>query len=67
MTEVADLGETYEAALARVHHMEDQASSAQMLLHERLTQGNTRIEALRQTQHAVLEHLGALQHLLQGA
>jgi hypothetical protein len=67
MTEVAALGETYEAALARVHHLQEQASSAQMLLHERLTQGNTRIEALRQTQYAVLEHLGALQHLLQGA
>ena len=67
MTEVADLGETYEAALARVHHLEDQASSAQTLLHERLTQGNTRMEALRQTQHAVLEHMGALTHLLQGA
>src|SRR5215471_13454164 len=67
MTEVADLGETYEAALARVHHLEDQASSAQTLLHERLTQSHARMEALRQTQHAVLEHLGALAHLLQGA
>jgi hypothetical protein len=57
VTEVADLGETYEAALARVHHLEDQASSAHTLLQERLTQGNARIEALRQTQHAVLEHL----------
>lgn len=65
MTEVADLADTYEGAVARLHHLTEQASTARAHLAERRAQGEAQRAALQQAQAAVMGHLTALEGLLQ--